>query len=122
MLPRVYLTVALLMAVIMPPVVVLSIATRTVTVTVDTTPKPAAFNRHSCFHRNGIREKWESNLPDGIIEQVGYQQYLVMFQGEAEKRGGGDKVALPLTIESFDATHHEVACPPTWLNHNQRRR
>ena len=89
---------------------------------VATIQKPAAFHRHSCFHRNGIREKWESNLPDGIIEQVGYQQYLVMFQGEAEKRGGGDKVALPLTIESFDATHHEVACPPTWLNHNQRRR
>ena len=84
--------------------------------------KQAAFHRHSCFHRNGIRERWESNLPDGIIEQVGYKQYLVMFQGEAEKRGGGDKVALPLTIESFDAAHHEVACPPTWLNHNQRRR
>lgn len=120
MLPRLYLTVVLLMAVIAPPVMVLSIATPTAMVPAATIQKPAAFHRHSCFHRNGIREKWESNLPDGIIEQVGYRQYLVMFQGEAEKRGGGDKVALPLTIELFDAAHHEVECPLAWLNHNKR--
>lgn len=84
-------------------------------------PRPAQFQVHKCFHRDGKREPWETSLPDGIIEQVGYEHYLVMFQSEAEKRGGGDKVSLPLTIESFDATHHEVACPPAWLNHNRRR-
>lgn len=85
------------------------------------TPDAPKFHRLDCFHRNGIREPWEGTIPDGIIEQVGYRQYLVMFRDEAERRGGGVKVALPLTIETFDDTHHLIACPPEWHSHNVKK-
>jgi len=86
----------------------------------DTSQRLPSLHRHSCFQHTDPQERWGGPLPDGIIQQVGDRQYLVMFRGEAEKRGGGDKVALLLTIESFDRRHIEVECPQSWLNHSRR--
>ena len=80
-----------------------------------------AFSRLDCFHRNGIREPWESPLPDGIIEWVGYHHYLVMFRGEADRRSAGPKEAMPLDIARFDEQHHVIACPPAWLKHGRAK-
>lgn len=85
----------------------------------ESSPLPK-FKVHDCFHRDGLREPWEGALPDGIIEMKGYEHYLVMFREEAERRGGGGKWTQPIEISAFDERHHHVACPDTWLTHNQR--
>jgi hypothetical protein len=87
-------------------------------------PQPSLpkFQKNECFHRDGIREPWEGDLPDGIIAWRGYAKYLVMFRDEAEKRGGGPKWTQEIEIETFDNRHHPIACPETWRTHNLKRR
>ena len=85
-------------------------------------PTPTTFKTGECFQRNGMREPWEPNGPDGIIMKRGYEHYLAMFHNEAERRGGGAKVTIPWSIKSFDETHHGIACPENWRTHNLTRR
>ena len=102
----------------------LSTGTRSETTTASPIPSKDApkFQKHDCFHRDGVREPWESGLPDGIIAWRGYNKYLVILRDETEKRGGGPKWSQELTIAEFDARHHYIACPFEWLNHNLKGR
>ena len=84
--------------------------------------KAQTFREGECFQHNGIREPWEPHGPDGIIAKRGYEQYLVMFHNEAERRGGGAKFTIPWSIKGFDEAHHPIACPEAWITHNKKRR
>ena len=79
------------------------------------------FQRGDCFDGTWEKEVWESSsIPDGIIERVGKNNYLVIFREAAEKRGG-DKYASQLPIASFDRNHVKTVCPLTWRNHSHRK-
>ena len=80
------------------------------------------FQRGDCFEGNWEREPWEDlSTPDGIVEMVGKNSYLVLFRTEAEKRGNV-KRGLPLPIASFDRNHNKVPCPDTWVRHSHNRK
>lgn len=78
-----------------------------------------AFKKSDCFNRVGIKEAWEKG-PDGIIERVGRESYLVLFRDQADLNGG-DKVAFTLTIKLFDESHILVSCPKTWVTHRRTK-
>lgn len=92
----------------------------TATTVLPSPPAEPQFHVNDCFQRNGLREPWDTDEPDGIVAMKGTASYLIMFHEEANRKSGGAKVALPLTITTFDATHHKVECPTTWLTHNRR--
>ena len=78
------------------------------------------FQRGDCF--DGLwdkepKESWELvDSPDGIIERVGHNNYLILFRDQAEKRGG-DKIGLSMSIATFDRHHTKVECPTSWRLH-----
>ncbi|MGH9910322.1 MAG: hypothetical protein ACRD32_06740 [Nitrososphaerales archaeon] len=74
------------------------------------------FKRGDCF--NGLLEKeiWDASFPDGIIERVGKNNYLILYKMQANKRGR-DKIGLPMSIATFDQYHIRADCPKTWVNH-----
>lgn len=84
-------------------------------------PKEPKFTANQCFNRNGLREPWESNGPDGLIVQRGYKQYLVLFRDEAERRSAGTKVGVPVSIGWFDQEHYVIDCPQSWTSHGRER-
>ncbi len=81
--------------------------------------KEPKFLTGQCFNRNGIREPWESNGPDGLIVQKGYKQYLVLFRDEAERRSAGEKTGVPAGIDWFDREHYLIDCPKSWQTHGR---
>lgn len=73
------------------------------------------FQSKTCFNLNGIREPWQSNGPDGIVVMRGYENYLVLYREEADRRYAGPKSGVSVPITEFDVTHYEVECPASWL-------
>ena len=75
------------------------------------------FSSGECFQHNGIREPWETSLPDGIVIMRGYEKYLVMFTDQAEATGGGDKYGTEISLETMETQFHSIACPKAWKEH-----
>ena len=76
------------------------------------------FHRGDCFEVFGEREIWE-NSPDGIVERVGKNSYLVLFREAAESRRI-DKYASSVPIATFDNSYHKIPCPETWVHHTHK--
>lgn len=75
------------------------------------------FQRGDCFNGNVEREVWETfETPDGIIERVGNQKYLVLLREEADLRRPA-KYASSHPIVAFDSLHTKVGCPQAWVTH-----
>lgn len=74
------------------------------------------FQVNQCFNRNGVHEPWEPDGPDGMIAQVGVEQYLILYEGEANRRSL-QKTAIPSFMRTFDQSHYRVVCPESWINH-----
>lgn len=70
---------------------------------------------NDCFVRNGILEPWEPHA-DGIVIQVGYQHYLVLFSREADRRAW-IKHGTSVSKDTLELQYHPTTCPAEWLHH-----
>ena len=79
------------------------------------------FQRGDCFNGTKEKEAWEMvDTPDGIIERVGKQSYLILYRNEAERNINTTKVGLTMSFATFDQYHVKAVCPETWVKHTSK--